>query len=217
MDEEKVEKWQIIFSYARKSLWMVTIAMKFRHLLLGRKAMTNLDIKKQRHHFADKGPYSSSYGFSSIHVQMGELYHKEGLVPNNCFYFLNCGAGEDSWEYLRAQGHQTSQPWRKSTLNIHWKYWCLSWSSDILATWWEEPTHWKRPWCCEKLKAGGKGDDRGWDGWMASSIQWTCLSKLRELVMARETWRAVVHGVAKSRTRLSDRTELNLYNHHFRA
>ena len=67
-----------------------------RHLLLGRKAMTNLDIKKQRHHFADKGPYSSSYGFSSIHVQMGELYHKEGLVPNNCFYFSNCGAGEDS-------------------------------------------------------------------------------------------------------------------------
>ena len=42
-----------------------------RRLLLGRKAMTNLDcIKKQRHHFANKGPYSQSYGFSSSHVRM---------------------------------------------------------------------------------------------------------------------------------------------------
>ena len=37
----------------------------------------------------------------------------------------------------------------------------------------EELTHWKRPWCWERLKAGGEGDDRGWDGWMASWIQWT--------------------------------------------
>ena len=44
---------------------------------------------------------------------------------------------------------------------------------DTLATWCEEPTHWKRPWCWERLKAGGKGDDRGCDGWMASLIQWT--------------------------------------------
>ena len=51
-----------------------------RHLLLGRKAMTNLDsiFKKQRHYFADKGWYSQSYGFSSSHVRMWELYHKEG-------------------------------------------------------------------------------------------------------------------------------------------
>ena len=38
----------------------------------------------------------------------------------------------------------------------------------LLATWWEEPTHWRIPWCWERLKAGGEGDDRGWDGWMAS-------------------------------------------------
>ena len=42
-----------------------------------------------------------------------------------------------------------------------------------LATWWEELSHWKRPWCWERLKAGGEGDDRGWDGWMASPTQWT--------------------------------------------
>ena len=49
-----------------------------RHWLLGRKAMTNLDsVLKMRHHFADKGPYSQSYGFSSNHVCMSELDHKE--------------------------------------------------------------------------------------------------------------------------------------------
>ena len=50
-------------------------------------------------------------------------------------------------------------------------YWCWSWSSNTLATWCEELTHWKRPWCWERLKAGGEGDDRGWDGWMASPTQ----------------------------------------------
>ena len=43
----------------------------------------------------------------------------------------------------------------------------------LLATWCEELTHLKRPWCWERLKAGGEGDNRGWDGWMASPIQWT--------------------------------------------
>ena len=44
---------------------------------------------------------------------------------------------------------------------------------QYLATWCEELTHWKRPWCWERLKAGGEGDDRGWDGWMASPTWWT--------------------------------------------
>ena len=51
------------------------------------------------------------------------------------------------------------------------KDWCWSWSSNTLATWCEELTHWKRPWCWARLKAGGEGDDR--DGWMASLTQWT--------------------------------------------
>ena len=60
-----------------------------RRLLLRRKAMTNLDsvIKKQRYHFADKDPCSQSCGFSSSHVQMWELDHKEGCAPKNwCFW-----------------------------------------------------------------------------------------------------------------------------------
>ena len=55
----------------------------------------------------------------------------------------------------------------------HWKDWCWSWNSNTLATWCEELTHLKRPWCWERLRAGGEGDDRGWDGWMASLTQWT--------------------------------------------
>ena len=59
------------------------------------------------------------------------------------------------------------------TAYIHWKDWCWSWNSNTLATWCEELTHWKTPWCWERLMAGREGDDRGWDGWMASLTQWT--------------------------------------------
>ena len=58
-------------------------------------------------------------------------------------------------------------------LGVHWKDWCWSWNSSTLATWCKELTHWKRPWCWERLKAEGERDDRGWDGWMASPTQWT--------------------------------------------
>ena len=54
-----------------------------------------------------------------------------------------------------------------------WKDWCWNWSSKSLTTWWEDLTHWKRHWCWERLKAGGEGGERGWDGWMASPTQWT--------------------------------------------
>ena len=60
----------------------------------------------------------------------------------------------------------------QSVLRIRWpKYW--SWNSNTLATWWEELTDLKRPWCWERLRAGGEGDNRGWDGWMVSPTQWT--------------------------------------------
>ena len=86
---------------------------------------------------------------------------------------LNCGVGEDSWESLGLQADPTSPSLRKSVLNIHWKDWCWSWNSNILATWCEELSHFKRPWCWERLKEGGEGGNRGWDGWMASLTQWT--------------------------------------------
>ena len=54
-----------------------------------------------------------------------------------------------------------------------WKDWCWSWNSSTLATWCEELTHLKIPWYLERLKVGGEGDDRGWDGWMISLTQRT--------------------------------------------
>ena len=85
---------------------------------------------------------------------------------------LNCGV-EDSWEYLGLQGDPTSPFWRRSALGFLWKDWCWSWNSSTLATSCKELTHWKRLWCWEGLEAGGEGDDRGWDGWMASPTRWT--------------------------------------------
>ena len=86
---------------------------------------------------------------------------------------FKCGVWEDSWESLGLQEDPTSPSERKSVLNVHWKDWCWSWNSNPLATWCEELTNWKRPWCWERFKAGGEGDNREWDGWMASPTQWT--------------------------------------------
>ena len=75
-----------------------------------------------------------------------------------------------------------------------WKDWCWSWSSNILVTWCKELTQWKRPWCWERLRAGGEGDDRGWDGWMASLTQWTWV-----WANSRRWWRTGKPGVLQSR------------------
>ena len=90
---------------------------------------------------------------------MWDLDYKESWTPKNwCFW-----TGEDSWESLGLQGDPTSQ----SALNIHWKDWCWSWSSNTLATWHEKLIHWKRHWCWEDWGQEEKGMTQdemvGWD------------------------------------------------------
>ena len=106
---------------------------------------------------------------------------------------LNCGVREDSWESLGQQGDPTSPSERKSVLSVHWKDWCWSLNSNTLGTWCEELTHLKGPWCWERLRAGGEGDDRGWGGQMASPIQWTWV-----LVNSRSWWWTGRPGVLQS-------------------
>ena len=130
-----------------------------------------------------------------------KLHTKELMV-------LNCSVGEDFWESLGLQGYPTTPSEGNSVLNIHWKDWCWSWNFNTLGTWCEELTHWKRPWCWQRLKAGGEGEDRGWDGWMASPTQWTWV-----WVNSRSWWWTGRPGMLQSmglqRVRHDWATELN--------
>ena len=111
-------------------------------------------------------------------------------------------------ESLGLQGDPTSLSKRKSVLNIHWTDWCWSWNSNTLATWCEELTHLKRPWCWERLKAGGEGDDRGWDGWMTSPTQWRFLVDFRSWWWTGRPGMLLSMGFVNSQTWLNDWTEL---------
>ena len=142
-----------------------------RCLLPRRKAMTNLDriVKKTDITLPTKACLVNTMVFPVV-MYWGKIWSKNKLNTEELM-LMNCVDGGDSWESLGLQRDHTIQSWRKSVLNIHWNDWCWSWNSNTLTTWCEELTHWKRPWCWERLKAGGEGDDRGWDGWMASLTQ----------------------------------------------
>ena len=144
-----------------------------RHLLLGRKAMTNLNsiLKSRDITLPTKVCLVKAMVFPVVMYGCESWTIKK--LRTRELMLLKCGAGEGSWESLGLRGDQNSPSRKESVLNIYWKDWCWSWNSNTVATWCEELTHWKRPWCWERLKTGGEGDDRGWDGWMASPTRWT--------------------------------------------
>ena len=138
-------------------------------LLLGRKAFDKLrqHMKKQRHYFAKKCSYSPSYGFSSSHVWMWELDHKESWAPKNrCFRTVVLEKTLENpfdWKEIKPKGNQ---PWiflgktdAKAEAPVLWLPDAMSWLIRKDPDW-------------DRLKAGGEGDDREWDGWMASPPQW---------------------------------------------
>ena len=139
--------------------------MKLKDASWEKKAMTNLTcIKKQRHHFVDKSPYSQSYGFSSCHIWMRELSHIEGWVLKKwCLQTVmlekTLESPLDSREIkpVNPKGNNPEYSLEGLMLKLKLQYFGhLLGRVDLL----------KRPWCWERLREWGEEGNRRWDGWM---------------------------------------------------
>ena len=149
----------------------ITADNEYRHeikrgWLLRRKAMTILDWVLKSRDITLLTKATQSYGFSSIHVWMWELDYKESWAPKNwCFWTVvlekTLESPLDSKE-IQPVYPKGNQSWILEGLMLKLKV-------QYFGTWCEEPTHLKRPWCWERLRAGREGGDRGCDGLMASS------------------------------------------------
>ena len=141
-------------------------------------------IKKQRHYFAYKGLYSQSYGFSSSHVWMWHLDNKKGWTLKNwCLWTVVLESPLDRKEIKPVNPREINPEYSLERLMLKLKlqhFGHLMRRADSL----------ERPWCWERLKAGGEGDDRGWDGWMATWTQWTWV-----WANSRRWWRIGKPGV----------------------
>ena len=169
------KQWQTLFLGVPKITADGDCSPKIKRcLLLGRKTMTNLD--------------------SILKSRDITLPTKICIVKAMVFPVVMCGC--ESWTVKNSEHRRIDafEPccWRR-LLGVPWTprrsnqsilkeispeyslVGCWSWSSNTLATWCEKLTHWKRSWYWERLKAGGEGDNRGWDVWVASPTWQTCV------------------------------------------
>ena len=200
IEGEAMEQWETLSFWAPQSLQMMTAAMKVRRgLFLERKVMTNLDsILKSRD--------------ITLPTKVKAMFFP--VVMNGC----------KNWTIKKAECQRIDAFWTvvlkktpespldcKEIQPVHPKgnqSWIFTGRTDAEA---ETPSFGhllrrtdslEKTWCWETLKAGGEGDDRGWDGWMASPTQWTWI-----WVSSGSWWHAAVHGVTKSWTWLNNLSE----------
>ena len=176
-----------------------------RCLLLGRKVMTNLDsiFKSRDITLSTKVRLVKAmvfpvvmYGCESWTIKKAERWRIDAFELWCWRRLLRVPwiARRSKKSILKEISSGCSLVWLMLKLKL--QYWC------------EELTHLKRPWCSERLRAGGEGDDRGWDGWMASLTQWTWV-----WVDSRSWWWTGRPGVLRfmesQRVRHNWATELN--------